>query len=151
MSWRSLQLNGQPCSQDIVIYDLFPDLKVRYVGNDLEFANTLDLDNNSTHLILCINHPLWLSELRDLICQELSGNCETFYIGINRYQIKGNDTNLEFDSDSNGSAIIDMIKNLSTMLGYTVVKHGSFDNDRGKHMNFVQPLTWVYGTHCPDL
>lgn len=151
MTWRSLQLNGQPCSQDLVIYDLFQNLKVRYAGNDVEFADTLNLDSTSKHLILCVNHPVWLSELWNLIFHELSNNCETFYIGINRYQIKGNDTNFKFDADSNGSLIIAMIKYMSNMLGYTVIKQGSFDNDRGKHLNFVQPLTWVYGTHHPDL
>ena len=151
MTWRSLQLNHQPCSQDLIIYDLFRDLKVRYIGNDLEFANTLNLDSSSKHLILCVNHPVWLSELLHLIKQELEKNYQTFYIGINRYQIKGNDTNLKFESDANGLSIIKIIKNLSNMLGYNVVKQGYFDNDRGKHMNFVQPLTWVYGTHHTDL
>lgn len=151
MTWRSLQLNHQPCSQDLVIYNLFQNLAVKYVGNDSEFATTLNIDPASKHLILCINRPIWLSELLSLITQELSTNYETFYISVNRYQLKGNDTALKFASNSNGSLIIELIKNLSNAIGYTVIKQGSFDNDRGRHMNFVQPLTWVYGTHHPNL
>lgn len=147
MTWRSLQLNGQPCSQDLVIYDLFADLSVRYVGNDTEFANTLQLDPGSSHLVMCINHPVWLSELLDQVSQELANTCHTFYIGINRYYIKGNDTNLQIDPDSNGSILINLIKNLALHMGYSVTKHGMFDNDCGRHFNFVQPLTWVYGKH----
>jgi len=151
MTRRSLQLNHQPCSQDLIIYNLFQDLKVRYVGNDVEFANTLDLDATSTHLILCVNRPVWLSELLSLITDELSKSCQTFYIGINRYQIKGNDTNLELEATDNGLLIINLLRNLCTRLGYHVVKQGYFDNDRGRYMNFVQPLTWVYGTQHTDL
>jgi hypothetical protein len=146
MSWRSAQLDDQLCDQDIIILDLFQNKTVRYVGIDYEFANHLSIDNSSSNLVLILNRPAWLSEIRTQIKNLLVSPVNTFYIGINRYTVLGNDTDLKITHNKTHSDdIINFIKQIVDNLNYTVVKSGSHNNDRGRYFNFVQPLTWVYG------
>ena len=34
---------------------------------------------------------------------------------------------------------------------YTIKKQEYFDNDKGRYMNFVQPITWAYGTQTDNI
>jgi hypothetical protein len=153
MSWRSLQLKQKTCSQDETVLGLFKNKTVNYTGTDVEFAALLDIDINSKHLIAVLNKSLWLSEIINQVKQLLVPNkLETFYISINRYQVRGNDTDLTFDQHlESGAIIINLLTNIAQKQGYSVVKSGYFDNDRGRYMNYVQPVTWIYGTPTTDI
>lgn len=153
MSWRSLQLRQKACSQDQVVLELFKNKKVKYFGTDVEFAAMLDLDADSQHLVSVINRPLWLSEMIDTAKQLLVPNkFETFYVGVNRYQIIGNDTDITFDRRiDSGATIINLLTSIAQKQGYAVIKSGYFDNDQGRHMNFVQPVTWIYGSSTTNI
>jgi hypothetical protein len=151
MSWRSTQLNDQFCDQDRIILELFKNKSVRYVGNDYKFAQHLSIDNNSNNLVLIINDPMWISELCDYLINHLAFPITTFYVGINRYQITGNDTNMLIkNTDHQGENIIKVVDQIISKLNYKIIKQGSYDNDRGRYFNFVQPLTWIYGLHATD-
>jgi hypothetical protein len=144
MSWRSVQLEDKNCDQDNTILDLFQNTTVKYLGTDNEFASRLNLDNSSNNIVAVINDPIWLSDLVSFI-DDLN-SASLFYIGINRYQILGNDTSIEFDKNKlSGENIINLIKSVAT--AHTIIKSGFFDNDQGRYFNFVQPLTWAYGTN----
>lgn len=146
MSWRKVQLDNRQCEQDQFILELFNQAPVRYVGKDLEFAKQLTIDEQSQNLILIVNKKFWASELVSTIKDNFSLPTNCFYIGINRYGFLGNDT--DFFTESNNSRGDDIIKLTGSLLkkfGYVVERHGSFDNDRGRYFNFVQPLTWLYG------
>jgi hypothetical protein len=147
MTWRSIQLNQQLCDQDQVILKLFDGKDVKYVGNDFEFRNIIGHRDESNNLVLIINHSMWCSNIVKLCTQYLAAPINTFYIGINRYCIKGNDTEQNFlNTDQPGLDIIAMLEKITKELGYTVTQSGSYDRDLGRHFNFVQPLTWVYGS-----
>lgn len=145
MSWRSIQLDGELCDQDCLILDLFRNQPVVFRGQDPEFATLLNQQPDADNLVLIFNTEMWISEIIDSIITDLSRKrfC-TFYIGINRYQILGNDTNLTF-TNSSGSTIISLLSSVIEPYDYIVTKSGHKDNDRGKYFNFVQPLTWIYG------
>ena len=153
MSWRSLQLKQKACSQDQVVLEVFKNKKVKYIGADVEFAAMLDLDAHSQHLVYVINQPLWLSEMIDKVKKLLVPNeFKTFYISVNRYQIIGNDTDITFDRGiDSGATIINLLTNIVQKQGYSVIKSDYFDNDQGRHMNFVQPVTWIYGTSTNNI
>ena len=153
MSWRSLQLKQKACSQDQAVLELFKNKKVKYIGKDVEFAAMLDLDVNSQHLVSVINDPLWLSEMIDTVKQLLVPNeFETFYISVNRYLIIGNDTDISFDRHiDSGATIINLLTSIAQKQGYAVIKSDYFDNDKGRHMNFVQPVTWIYGSSTTNI
>lgn len=144
-SWRQLQLGSQPCKQDQIIYDLFQNCTVNYQGPDQEFAATLNTDSSSKHLILCVNQSLWLSELLDQVDLTLSQDWQSFYVSVNRYEIKGNNTDLTFKHDTAGKNIVELLIAVANRHGYTVMQQGYFDKDFGQLQNFVQPLTWIYG------
>jgi hypothetical protein len=147
MSWRSTQLNQELCNQDRVILDLFHHKDVNYIGNDNEFKRLLNHNNSSTNLILIINHNVWCSDIVKFLCQHLKHPINTFYIGLNRYCVKGNDTQEEYlNTGNHGNDLVLMINNVVAQLGYSVSKSGSYDKDLGRHFNFVQPLTWAYGS-----
>lgn len=150
MSWRSVQLRGDLCAQDEKILRLFERQPVRYVGNDIEFANHLVCDDESTNLILVINRDVWCSE----ILQALKSNMidvTTFYISINRYRVLGNDTSfIPSVGKSRGEQIVDFISHCLAGLGFTIDDFGLNDDDRGKMFNFIQPLTWTYGHQAPN-
>jgi hypothetical protein len=147
MSWRSTQLGSDLCDQDRLILNLFGDRPVRYIGTDTEFAANLNCDQSSTALILILNQPMWLSQVVEQCRQHLTDPVDTFYIGINRYCVKGNNTTRNFvDTKSPGLDLINMLESVITESGYTKTYSGYFDRDLGRYFNFVQPLTWIYGT-----
>ena len=147
MSWRSVQLGTSLCDQDQLILKLFEGCKVKGVGVDFEFATNLQLDHNSENLILIINNPIWLSGLIDVCKKHLVTPVNNFYIGINRYIIRGNDTTIKVKNSGNaGIDIINFVSQQLTQQGYTTLQAGHFDHDQGRYFNFVQPLTWLYGT-----
>lgn len=146
MSWRSVQLNNDSCDQDELIKELFKNCDVRYVGNDKEFAQTLKANENSSNLILIINYPFWISDIRKIITKNLQA-IDKFYIGINRYFLLGNDTCTDFEvTNAHGLSLIKILTFYLNKQGYKVDYHGYLDEDQGKYFNFVQPLTWVYGS-----
>jgi len=146
MSWRSVQLGSNNCDQDNVILKLFDSQSVKYVGDDLEFAKHLNQDDRAENLILIINQSIWCSELISLCKTQLTDSIKTFYIGINRYCVKGNDTTIDFKiSENKGKDLIDFIDSQIQTYGYLTKLSGHFDLDQGRYFNFVQPLTWLYG------
>jgi len=153
MSWRSLQIKQNACAQDRVVLSLFKNKTVNYVGTDLDFANKLNIDSNSRNLIAIVNSSMWMSTFIDYVRTLLEPHkFETFYIGVNRYQILGNDTDINFDQSIDiGAHIINLLTTISMQQGYKVSKSDYFDNDRGHYMNFVQPVTWVYGTSSSNI
>jgi len=94
MSWRSVQLGATTCDQDNIILKLFNGQPVKYVGHDREFSKSLNLDDHAENLVLIINQSMWCSELISTCKTQLTDPIKTFYIGINRYCIKGNDNKL---------------------------------------------------------
>jgi hypothetical protein len=147
MTWRSTQLNQTLCDQDQLILNLFANKDVKYVGNDLEFKNLLSHSQNSHNLVLIINFGVWCSDIVDICQKNLVAPIQNFYIGINRYCIRGNDTNQHFvNTGCAGKDIATMLTSVVFPLGYSVTNSGHYDNDLGRHFNFVQPLTWVYGS-----
>jgi len=146
MSWRQTQLGQSLSDQDQLILKLFENKTVKYVGHDLDFAKHLNQDNDAENLILIINHSIWCSELISLCKTHLTNSIKTFYIGINRYCIKGNDTTIDFVvSDHLGKDLINFVSNQLLAHSYSITKSGHFDQDLGRYFNFVQPLTWLYG------
>ena len=148
MSWRYVQLKNQNCDQDNIILDLFKGQSVKYIGPDPEFAKKLTLDNNSSNLIAIFNNKeKWLSELIGFIEEQLEKTqYQTFYFGINRYLISGNDTNLAFDQfTSTGEQLINLVTNIFEHFDCRVIRSGKFDDDSGRYFNFIQPVTWIYG------
>jgi hypothetical protein len=146
MSWRYTQLGDQMCDQDQLILELFNGVNVNYVGPDFEFRSQLKHDPGSARLILILNRPMWTSEIISACRTHLTNNIELFYIGVNRYQVLGNDTNTFIKNTKNtGGDLIEYITNIIKKQGFVVSKTGQFDNDQGRYFNFVQPLTWIYG------
>lgn len=148
MSGRVTQLANELCEQDQLILDLFKDKLVKFVGSDLSFARNLSIDPMAANLVAIYNTEGWVSNLIDFITLHLcSKHYTNFYFGINRYQLIGNNTNLVFDSSTDsGQLIIDLIDTIAKKYGYQIQQSGYYDNDFGKKFNFIQPLTWVYGT-----
>jgi hypothetical protein len=151
MSWRRTQLENQLCDQDQLILGLFNNRSVRYIGDDVEFAQHLTLDNTSTNLILVLNSPMWISDLYRILHKNLTHPVTNFYIGINRYYILGNDTTMIIENFGQaGANIIQVVEKIVRKLNFKITKHGTYDYDRGRHFNFVQPLTWAYGSHVTN-
>jgi hypothetical protein len=146
MSWRTTQLGDQLCNQDQLILDLFQNKTVNYLGNDSEFKTHLTHDPTSANVVLILNYPIWVSEIITACQTHLTNNVDTFYIGINRYCVQGNDTGRFIKGTGNhGRDLINLVSKILKNQGFTVIKSGQFDNDLGRYFNFVQPLTWVYG------
>lgn len=146
MSWRSVQLGNALCDQDRLILSLFQNKTVNYIGHDSEFKSLLDHDMNSDNLVLILNKPVWVSGIVSVCKQNLTSTIKTFYIGINRYWVQGNDTDRTFENTGNrGSDLLHLVTNIANSQGFSVTKSGQFDNDLGRYFNFVQPLTWAYG------
>jgi len=147
MTWRSVQLGTGACNQDNIILELFNNKPVRYLGSDIEFSRRLNINDTAPNLILILNHPLWCSDIVKACCLHVDKTVDTFYIGINRYTILGNDTNrFNVSSGQHGTDIIKFLDSVLSEQGFCVTKSGSMDNDLGYYFNFVQPLTWIYGT-----
>lgn len=144
VSWRFVQLKETNCDQDNIILNLYKDVPVKYIGSDSEFSSRLVLDDSSSHVVAIFNSAGWLSEFIDFV-QSLN-SADSFYLGINRYIILGNDTNLKFDcSQPAGKCFIDLVGKV--LPSFDIKKSGYFDDDHGRYFNFVQPLTWVYATN----
>jgi hypothetical protein len=125
---------------------LFNHNDVNYVGPDFEFRQKLNHRSDSKNLVLILNTPMWVSDIVMSCQKNLCRGIRTFYIGINRYQVLGNDTTRVYGTTENCS--LDLIHLLSTQVkeqGFDVTKSGQFDHDLGRYFNFVQPLTWIYG------
>jgi hypothetical protein len=92
---------------------------------------------------------MWLSEIKQRCENFLSRPTNRVYIGINRYQIKGNDTSYWSSAVdvAYGLQILDWVSYCLKDLGFTPQQQGYFDCDRGRYFNFVQPLTWIYAEH----
>ena len=151
MSWRTIQLGQGLCDQDRIILDLFKDKTVRYVGSDNEFKMHLNLSDNASNLVLILNQLQWCSNIIKVCQQYLTNDVNDFYIGINRYTILGNDTLRKIETiGQNGIDIVNFLSSVVAEQGFQVTKSGTFDNDLGRYFNFVQPLTWVYGTNVTN-
>lgn len=94
MTWRTVQLGNKLCDQDHIILNLFKNRPVKYIGNDHDFSKNLNIDTNSKSVIAIFNHPAWLSEFLIFVKKSIRDS-EEFYLGINRYQLLGNDTTHE--------------------------------------------------------
>lgn len=146
MSWRGVQLGQSLCDQDKIIVDLFRKEPVRYIGSDTEFATNLETAADAENLVLILNRPMWCSEIIQLCRTHLDSGINKFYIGINRYVILGNDTNVSFvTSEQPGMDVINLLASVVNEQGFCITKSGTFDHDLGRYFNFVQPLTWIYG------
>jgi hypothetical protein len=146
MSWRTTQLGNQLCEQDKLIVSLFDNKDVNYIGVDFEFQQKLEHNPDSENVVLILNTPMWVSDIVAACRQHLSPSVRTFYIGINRYQVLGNNTTRIFNTTENlGADLISLLADIVLEQGFTVTKSGQFDHDLGRYFNFVQPLTWVYG------
>lgn len=146
MSWRTVQLGDQLCDQDRLLMDLFDNASVNYIGFDHEFKQQLIHDPNSNNLVLILNSPIWVSDIVASCQKYLIDSVETFYIGINRYLVLGNDTTMLVKNTGNcGGDLIHIITEITKTHKFSVTKFGQFDQDRGRYFNFIQPLTWVYG------
>lgn len=145
MTWRTVQLGNKLCDQDQIILNLFGDRPVRYIGNDNDFSNHLNVDYNSKSVIAIFNHPAWLSEFLIFVKKSIRDSKE-FYLGINRYQLLGNDTTHQFPNGS-GEQILLIVKDIALNMNFTILQSGTMDDDAGRYFNFVQPVTWIYGTN----
>jgi hypothetical protein len=151
MTWRAVQLDGQLCDQDKKILRLVGTDPVRYVGDDPEFAQNLTTQDNASRLVLILNRPLWCSDIIEQCQKYLAQDITEFYIGINRYQILGNNTNIIFEPDQvAGINITCMLEQIVNKCGFVVTDKGYFDHDQGRYFNFIQPLTWVYGVNATN-
>lgn len=147
MSWRSIQIKQGTCTQDKIILDIFKNEPVKYQGKDFEFAEKLNVDPESNSIIVIINDIIWVSELIDNVSKLFDQRYNKIYISVNRYLIAGNDTDIAFNKEiKSGQLITDLISKIATNRGYQINKVGFFDEDFGRFMNFVQPLTYVYAT-----
>ena len=140
MSWRTTQLGNTLCDQDRLIIDLFKKNSVRYIGKDPEFTQHLRCNKSSDNLILTINYPCWVSDILKICQQQLTKEINCVYLSINRYYVLGNDTNL-IDTD-----LVDLLVQIVEKCGYKIIKKSTVERDLGRYFNFVQPLTWIYGT-----
>jgi hypothetical protein len=146
MSWRNTQLGNQLCDQDQLILSLFHNKNVNYVGPDLEFQKKLAYQDNANNLVLIFNQPIWVSDIISACQQHLTDRVDTFYIGINRYYVLGNNTSRNIISRGcHGNDLVQFLKELVLEHGYLTSKSGHYDQDQGRYFNFVQPLTWIYG------
>lgn len=146
MSWRYTQLGEQICDQDQLILSLFHNKYVNYVGSDVEFQKKLTHKDDACNLVLILNHPIWVSEIVYACRQHLTDRIDTFYIGINRYWVLGNDTSQDFiNTECHGNDLIQLLKSFALEQGFSTSKSGYYDQDKGRYFNFVQPLTWIYG------
>lgn len=146
MSWRTVQLAQELCDQDHVILNLFQNQPVQYVGSDAEFAKRLTVSADASNLILILDQPQWCSNVISACQHYLDSNIDRFYIGVNRYTLLGNDTNWPVAvTGRHGIDYVEFLSSIVHKLGFSVTASGTMDNDLGRHFNFVQPLTWIYG------
>jgi len=140
MSWRSVQLGNALCDQDQLIVDLFQGMPVNYVGADVKFAQHLNCIASADNLILTINRAHWVSDILKICQKHLTDNIERVYFSVNRYCLLGNDTKLLVTD------LVDLLDYTVGQYGFEVVGKSQIERDLGRYFNFVQPLTWIYGT-----
>ena len=147
MSGRYGQLMGSLCDQDLLILDLFKNKPVRYIGEDTEFSQHLIISECAQSTVAIFNHWGWLSDLLTFVDDIANTKeLEDFYLGINRYFLRGNDTDIVFPENSTSKDLIDLLIKKFNGYGFVVTKFGFRDQDNGRYFNFVQPITWIYGT-----
>lgn len=146
MNWRATQLGTETCDQDRVLLRLIGNNTVRLHGNHQGFDQFCNLDPDSDFAVIFLNRPAWLSEMREELCAYLKKPTSYVYVGINRYQIKGNDIgNLNINLlDNNSEQILAWVNKFLTDLGFSYKHKGHMEKDRGRFFNAVQPLTWIY-------
>jgi len=149
MSWRAAQLGTDLCDQDLLVQQLIGSYKVRLHGEDCGFYQFCEVDPTSDFCLIFLNSPMWLSEIKQKCANFLAYPTNRVYIGINRYQIKGNDTSYwpSTVDVAYGLQILDWLSYCLKDLGFTPQQQGHFDRDQGRYFNFVQPLTWIYAEH----
>lgn len=140
MSRRTTQLGDTLCDQDQLIVNLFQGMPVNYVGADIEFVQHLNCVASADNLILTINHVHWASDILKICQNHLTNNIERVYFSVNRYCLLGNDTKLLVDD------LVGLLAYAVEQQGFEVVKKSQIERDLGRYFNFVQPLTWIYGT-----
>jgi hypothetical protein len=140
MSWRTTQLGNTLCDQDQLIINLFQQNSVKYVGRDFEFAKHLNCNDSASNLILTINHAVWVSDILNRCHQHLTKNIDCVYLSVNRYCVLGNDTELIAND------LVELLVQIVEQYGFNLVKTSCIEQDLGRYFNFVQPLTWIYGT-----
>lgn len=152
MSWRTIQLGDTTCDQDRKLLDFINQRPVRIHGNHAGFDQFCSVDPHSDFCVIFLNTPAWLSEIRDDLCQYLAAPTKHLYVGINRYQIIGNDVGpCPINHGSNHSQqILTWIDHLLTTLGFETLQQGHIDRDLGRFFNFVQPLTWIYAERATN-
>ena len=151
MSWRGTQLGDQCCDQDNLILNLFKGKTVNYVGDDIVFRQRLSYNPASTNLVIVLNNSIWISGIIAVFQQYLRKNIETFYLGVNRYQVLGNDTNRDIKCTNNYSNdLIQLITDITQEHEFEILQSGHHNQDLGRYFNFVQPLTWVYGQNITN-
>lgn len=149
MNWRATQLGTTLCDQDHLLLNLIANRPVRIHGDHCGFDQFCKIDSNSDFCLIFFNRPLWLSEIKNLCADYLEISTRYLYIGINRYQIKGNDT-LHCDSTPTNTFSDEILNWMSACLKdqkFLIKQQGYFEKDQGRYFNFVQPLTWIYGEH----
>lgn len=147
MSWRTTQLNDSLCDQDRLILDLFKDKSVRYIGSDQEFSQHLNLLDQADKVVAIFDQIGWLSDLIGFVDQVIVDNkVKEFYLGINRYCICGNDTDIRFNG-AGSEHLVEFLTHHLERYDYDILKSGYLDHDQGKYFNFIQPVTWIYGTN----
>jgi hypothetical protein len=146
MNWRTVQLGTDTCDQDREILNLVGQRSVRIYGEHLGFDQFCRTDQHSNFCLIFFNRPLWLSEIQQRCIDSVTIPTKYLYVGLNRYQIKGNDIkySLNYPGLSCGQAVLRWLENCVIDLGFTVVKKNCYENDQGRYFNFVQPLTWIY-------
>lgn len=153
MNWRDIQLQGELCDQDYKILELTRSHAVRIHGDSKGFDRYCQLNNQSAFCLIFFNEPIWLSEIKDKCREYLTDTVQQCYIGINRYQILGNDLKdyqAQTSPDSLGNAMLDFVVSCTTPLSFIEKGRGTFDLDHGRYFNFVQPLTWTYIEHATN-
>lgn len=152
MTWRDVQLGSDLCDQDRLILDLIQRRSVRIHGHSMGFDKFCDIDSQSDFGLIFFNQPLWLSEIKQQLLDFSAKNIKYLYVGINRYQVKGNDTSHspENQNDTPGVELLCWLEHCLTEIGFSVKKKGFFDEDKGRFYNFVQPLTWLYAEYATN-
>ncbi len=145
-TWRETQLGNDLCDQDRIILDLVKGRSVQIRGDHYDFAHHLCLDQSSDFLIILLNRRLWLSEIKQIIDENLAKNINNLYIGINRFIVLGNDTRSIYKDNNigRGQQILDILQKFIAVQKFSIKCQGSMDHDQGRYFNFVQPLTWLY-------
>ena len=152
MSWRAVQLGSKTCDQDRKILDLINQRSIRIHGDHQGFDQFCNIDPQSDFCVIFLNTPVWLSEMRDSLYQYLEPPTTHVYVGINRYQIKGNDIGYcpINHSDNYSHQILTWASQVLATLGFESLQQGCMDRDLGRFFNFVQPLTWIYAERATN-